>query len=118
MTDQLSENFAEPDAFEAALAANVEETAPVAPVATEVVDSELALSQDEAGDVVEDENALADRLGTLCDRSGPRRLPRRDFGGRWTGTSGLARSEEPLPERSASAVHDPRFGAGLERLSL
>ncbi len=56
MTDQLSENFAEPDAFEAALAANVEETAPVAPVATEVVDSELALSQDEAGDVVEDEN--------------------------------------------------------------
>jgi len=56
VTDQLSENFAEPDAFEAALAANVEETAPVAPVATEVVDSELALSQDEAGDVVEDEN--------------------------------------------------------------
>ena len=56
MTDQLSENFAEPDAFEAALAANVEETSPVAPLATEVVDSELALSQDEAGDVVEDEN--------------------------------------------------------------
>jgi transcriptional antiterminator NusG len=56
VTDQLSENFAEPDAFEAALAANVEETAPVTPVATQVADSELALSQDESGDVVEDEN--------------------------------------------------------------
>ena len=53
MTDQQPGQMPENDAFEAALAAASVEDA--APTAVDVVDPELAIAQDESGDVVEDE---------------------------------------------------------------